>query len=115
LPFALGEVNTMPTSIEVRLAVLEKAAHRAEGSQFAVHDLMAQVLARLPAADLNALVASLTSHAAELDADLGPDRLAGYRDELASIAEEVAHVRGDAQGLLARLARVVGANGGGGR
>ena len=110
---ALFEVKTMPATFERRIAALEQAALRAEGAHFALHDLVARTLARLPPPEAQSLIAALAAHADELDDDLGAERRAGYRDELASIAEEVEHVRGDAQGLLARLARAVGSAGGG--
>lgn len=83
----------MPGTIESRLTRLERAALRFEGAHFAQHDLIARGLARLPEADFRAAMDDLATHANEMEADFGPDRIAGYREELSSIEEEVAHLR----------------------
>lgn len=90
-----------------RVEALERAALRAEGAHFALHDLVARTLARIPETDYRTIIAELSDHAQHLDHNLGPDRIEGYRDELTSIADEVSHARSDARGLLARLARTI--------
>ncbi|PNU03651.1 hypothetical protein [Novosphingobium guangzhouense] len=88
-----------------RIKEIEKALLRAEGAHYALHDVLARALGRLPTADYDQLMRSLAKQADDLDPRLGADRIAGYRDELASIAEEVEHARPPTSGLLGRLRR----------
>ncbi len=90
---------------EDRLREIEKAIHRAEGAHYALHDMLARALIRMPAGDYEQLMRSLAEHSDALDPALGPDRIAGYREELKSIAEEVEHARPQASGLLGKLRR----------
>jgi hypothetical protein len=67
----------MPKALSERVADLETAALKSEGAQFAVHDLVARMLARLPEADVRNMIDDLIEHADELDGQLGVDRLVG--------------------------------------
>lgn len=84
---------------------IEKALLRAEGAHYALHDALARALGRMPTADYDQLMRSLATQADDLDPGLGADRIAGYRDELASLAEEVEHARPPNSSLLGRLRR----------
>lgn len=88
-----------------RVDHLESAALRFEGALFAVHDLIAHTLAHMSDTEVRRTLASLRSHADGLDETLGPERIAGYRDELLSIEQEIEHVRSQPQGILARFRR----------
>lgn len=95
----------MPRTLSERVADRETAALKSEGAQFAVHDLVARMLARLPDADVRKMIEDLTEHADELDGQLGADRLVGYKDEMRSISEESEHARQLQKGVFARLLR----------
>jgi hypothetical protein len=95
----------MPKALSERVADLATAALKSEGAQFAVHDLVARMLARLPEADVRNMVDDLIEHADELDGHLGADRLVGYKDEMRSISEEIEHARLLPKGVFARLLR----------
>lgn len=95
----------MQKTMNERVADLESAALKAEGAQFAVHDLVARMLARLPEADVRRMIDELIEHADELDGQLGANRLEGYKDEMRSISEEIEHSRQLPKGVFARLLR----------
>lgn len=95
----------MSKTLSGRVSDLESAALKSEGAQFAVHDLVARLLARLPEADVQNMIAELIEHADELDGQLGADRLVGYKDEMRSIGEEIEHARQMPKGVFARLLR----------
>lgn len=95
----------MPRTLSERVVDLETAALKSEGAQFAVHDLVARMLARLPDADVRKMIEDLIEHADELDGQLGADRLVGYKDEMRSISEEIEHARQLPKGVFARLLR----------
>lgn len=98
-------ITLMPTKLQDRVERLENAALRFEGALFALHDLIAHSLARMPETELRRTVASLTTHATELDEALGTERIAGYREELASVMREIEHARGSPKGLLGKFRR----------
>lgn len=92
-------------NLSARVADLETAALKSEGAQFAVHDLVARMLARLPDADVCKMIEDLIEHADELDGQLGAERLVGYKDEMRSISEEIEHDRQLPKSVFARLLR----------
>jgi hypothetical protein len=95
----------MPKTISQRVTDLESAALKSEGAQFAVHDLVARMLTRSPEAEVKKMIEELIEHADELDGQLGADRLVGYKDEMRSISDEIAHARQLPKGVFARLLR----------
>ncbi|EJL30834.1 hypothetical protein PMI02_01900 [Novosphingobium sp. AP12] len=64
----------MPKTLSERVADLESAALKSEGAQFAVHDLLARLLVRLPEPEVRKMIGELIEHADELDGQLGADR-----------------------------------------
>lgn len=99
-------MSRMSRTLQDRVVTLEDAALRVEGALFALHDVIAHSLAQAPAAEVQGLIATLSAHAEQLDAALGAERIAGYRNELASIAQEIDHARRDPQGIMARFGRL---------
>lgn len=85
--------------------MIEKAMLHAEGAHYALHDVLARALSRLPTSDYDQLMRSLVAQADDLDPGLAADRIAGYRDALESIADEVEHARPRSSGLFSRLRR----------
>lgn len=95
----------MERSVQERLASLEDAALGFEGAIYALHDLIAHWLALAPEAEVRRTVSKLKSGAEELNPSLGPQRIAGYRQELASIEQEIEYAREVPTGILARFRR----------
>lgn len=83
----------MPHTFEFRISNLERVALQSEGSQFALRDCVARLFLKAPDTDIRALVAELLAHAETQRAQIGTYRLAGYRDELEALAEEMEAVQ----------------------
>lgn len=86
-----------------RVANLELAALKAEGAHYALHDLVARALVRIPDADFRILIDGLRAHADDLEAEIGSTRINAYREELESVAHEVESARVHPRGLLSRF------------
>lgn len=95
----------MPNTILNRLSNLEQATIQAEGAHYALHDLVAGILARTPEADTRALIQTLADSVSVHADKIGQIRLSGYIQELESMRDEVMVARDDARGLFARLKR----------
>lgn len=93
----------MSRTLESRMANIEKAALLFEGAHFCHRDLLARLLARLPEAEVRKAIQDLLAEGEAHAEELGADRLAGYREELTAIQEELAHSRTGTPGLFARL------------
>ena len=95
----------MQRSIHDRLAQLEDAVLRTDGALYALHDLIAHSRASAPENEVRRTISKLKLEADNLDAALGPERIAGYRDELASIEQEIEYLRIEPPGVFARFRR----------
>ncbi|MGF7156470.1 hypothetical protein [Novosphingobium gossypii] len=107
-PSPFAEDQTMKSPIEARVAALESAMMQTEGAHYALHDLLAHTMSRLPDAEFRSVIAQLRIHSDELDLDLAPERVAAYRAELTSIEDEVGHMGEVERGLLTKIVRSVG-------
>lgn len=83
----------MEKRIDDRVAALERAALAAEGSVFAIQDVLARSLAQMPQSECRQMIADLMAHSHQLDPALGTDRIDSYREGLRAILDEVEHAR----------------------
>lgn len=83
----------MERNLGLRVAALERAALSAEGSQFAMLDVLVRSLNHMPLAECRVMIADLLDHSQELDPGLGADRLESYREGLRAILAEIEHAR----------------------
>lgn len=95
----------MPHQTAKRIEALEHAVMNFEGAHYALHDLVAVLLARSPDQETRAVFQALADQVSIHADKIGEIRLAGYTQELESIQVEVTHARGDARSLFSRLAR----------
>jgi hypothetical protein len=95
----------LPLSVQSRLATLEDSALEVEGALFGHRDLLARLLAQLPDSEARKTILDLIAEGEAHAEELGERRLAGYRDELNAVQEEMGHARTATPGLLARLSR----------
>lgn len=83
----------MAQRIDERVAALERAALAAEGSVFAIQDVLARSLAQMPETECRRMIADLMAHSHQLDPALGMERIDSYREGLRAILDEVEHAR----------------------
>jgi hypothetical protein len=95
----------MPITTFDRLNALEEAVLQLEGAQYALHDIIANVLAKTPADDVEAMVVALADQITVHAEKIGAIRLTGYTEEIRSVADEAKRYRSQAGGLFARLTR----------
>ncbi|HUD27584.1 MAG TPA: hypothetical protein VMQ93_01850 [Novosphingobium sp.] len=88
-----------------RIKALEEAVLHLEGAHYALHDIVAHVLAKTPADEVEAMALTLADQVTVHADKIGEIRLAAYTREVRSVADEVKHCRSVARGLFARLKR----------
>lgn len=94
-------MTELPHTIQLRLSNLERAALQSEGAQFALRDIVARLLLTLPGLEVRALIEELVVASQSQAKEIGAHRLAGYRDELEALREEVEHCRREGEPLPA--------------
>lgn len=82
---------------------IEEALQHFEGAHYALHDLVAFLLARAPHSEVQTVFKTLGDQVSAHAEKIGEIRLAGYVEELESVQAEVAHSRNASPKLLARL------------
>lgn len=88
-----------------RLKALEEAVLHLEGAHYALHDLVALMLAKTSADEVETMAGTLADRVSVHADRIGEIRLAGYTEEIRSVADEVKHNQNVARGLFARLTR----------
>jgi hypothetical protein len=88
-----------------RLKALEEAMLHLEGAHYALHDIVALMLAKTPADDVETMAVTLADQVSVHADRIGEIRLAGYTEEIKSVADEVRHSQSVARGLFHRLTR----------
>ncbi len=94
----------MITNTHDKVKSLEEALLHLEGAHYALHDMVAFVLSKVPAIEVEELAIRLGDQVSVHADKIGEIRLAGYIEEVASVTDEVEHNRVEARGLLARFA-----------
>lgn len=88
-----------------RIKALEDAILHLEGAHYALHDIVARILAKAPAEEVETIATSLADQVSVHAEKIGAIRLAGYTEEVRSVAEEAKHNRAAGRELVARMAR----------
>lgn len=88
-----------------RIKALESAILHLEGAHYALHDFVACMLAKAPADEVATMATNLADQVTVHADKIGEIRLAGYTEEVRSIAAEVDLNRAVGRGLFRRLGR----------
>lgn len=90
-----------------RITQIEQALQHFEGAHYALHDMVAFMLTKVPEPEARAMLQRLADQVSVHADKVGKIRLSGYTEELESVRSELGYSRTEDRGLFKRLAGAI--------